>query len=563
MDLERLHREVGDAVADRLRSLSLDGSSNSELDMDQVARQLHQTLLASPGLSISPSSRNNPNPNSTSNSFSSSTPSKLSASFRERSAMRGMEDDDEEDEDMAGGKDDWLNDGDGKPLPAANMNADGELVVAGDDGQQLNYKQGVISLDQARRSASSSSPSRSSEQTVAKLCHRQRSGPSQARVRSLWNEFKVLRGVASSVRTEKRKRNGRNGEGDESYDASSLSRKANGNGNGIGRGEEQDWHPNIVRFQEFIISPSYACLFMPYYPQPMNVALPEHIYRDYFQGLASGLFWLHSHNCTHNDIKTANILVSPSSGTEYGVPILVDFGFAVLHSGNVSGTANFGAGGGSQASSKCTASTNEDGSKKDVDPRNLKPFFSNTSWGTPDCQPIKKRRQTNRYDESPNSTRKRTARGVRDAVRSAERRAVSPPTSQARVRGSLETQSSQREESGSEPVSIPERNQMEDSLTFDSDDDGESSDEGDSTVENEEDDNPTARQTTQVQTDDSELQPVYLHPPRQTSDDQIRSTQPRRMSSQFGITNPSFNVKRKEVDSSLAASLEESQADLK
>lgn len=45
MDLERLHREVGDAVADRLRSLSLDGSSNSELDMDQVARQLHQTLL--------------------------------------------------------------------------------------------------------------------------------------------------------------------------------------------------------------------------------------------------------------------------------------------------------------------------------------------------------------------------------------------------------------------------------------------------------------------------------------------------------------------------------------
>lgn len=139
------------------------------------------------------------------------------------------------------------------------------------------------------RSASSSSPSRSSEQTVAKLCHRQRSGPSQARVRSLWNEFKVLRGVASSVRTEKRKRNGRNGEGDESYDASSLSRKANGNGNGIGRGEEQDWHPNIVRFQEFIISPSYACLFMPYYPQPMNVALPEHIYRDYFQGLACEL----------------------------------------------------------------------------------------------------------------------------------------------------------------------------------------------------------------------------------------------------------------------------------
>jgi len=117
------------------------------------------------------------------------------------------------------------------------------------------------------------------EQMVAKLCHRSRTGPSQARVRSLWNEFKVLRGVASSVRAERRRRNGRAGDGDESGDLSSS----------LAGNKENDpdwWHPNIVKFKEFIISPSYASLHMNYYPQPMNVALPEHIYRDYFQGLA-------------------------------------------------------------------------------------------------------------------------------------------------------------------------------------------------------------------------------------------------------------------------------------
>lgn len=68
--------------------------------------------------------------------------------------MRGMEDDDDEDDDgNRENEDDWLNDESDRPLPAANMTVDGEMVVAGDDGQRLNYRQGVISLDQARRLA--------------------------------------------------------------------------------------------------------------------------------------------------------------------------------------------------------------------------------------------------------------------------------------------------------------------------------------------------------------------------------------------------------------------------
>ena len=44
MDLERLHREMGDAVAERLRSLSLEASQTSN-PMDDVARELHERLL--------------------------------------------------------------------------------------------------------------------------------------------------------------------------------------------------------------------------------------------------------------------------------------------------------------------------------------------------------------------------------------------------------------------------------------------------------------------------------------------------------------------------------------
>jgi hypothetical protein len=43
MDLDRLHREVGDAVAERLRTMSLEASSESDV-MDEVTRELHQSL---------------------------------------------------------------------------------------------------------------------------------------------------------------------------------------------------------------------------------------------------------------------------------------------------------------------------------------------------------------------------------------------------------------------------------------------------------------------------------------------------------------------------------------
>ncbi|GAC72678.1 hypothetical protein L1887_48595 [Cichorium endivia] len=43
MDLERLHREIGDAIAERIQSLSLEGNQSNP--MDDVARELHERLL--------------------------------------------------------------------------------------------------------------------------------------------------------------------------------------------------------------------------------------------------------------------------------------------------------------------------------------------------------------------------------------------------------------------------------------------------------------------------------------------------------------------------------------
>lgn len=47
MDLDRLHREVGDAVVDRLRSMSLEGQAAGAGPgdvMDEVTKELHQSL---------------------------------------------------------------------------------------------------------------------------------------------------------------------------------------------------------------------------------------------------------------------------------------------------------------------------------------------------------------------------------------------------------------------------------------------------------------------------------------------------------------------------------------
>lgn len=44
MDMDRLHRELGDAVADRMKAMSLEGHSSGDAIMDEVTRELHQSL---------------------------------------------------------------------------------------------------------------------------------------------------------------------------------------------------------------------------------------------------------------------------------------------------------------------------------------------------------------------------------------------------------------------------------------------------------------------------------------------------------------------------------------
>ncbi|KAE8208503.1 hypothetical protein CF327_g7083 [Tilletia walkeri] len=194
---------------------------------------------------------------------------------------------------------------------------------------------------------------------AAKLCHRQRTAPSNARVRSLWNEFKVLKAVGSAPWPKDRN-----------------PRKASLSVGPAGRGrvmvQPPAGHPAIMRFYEFLITPSYAVIIMPYFRQPMNVALPPETCRAYFQHLLSGIFWLHQNNVTHNDVKTANTLVeilptppgfpadAPINPVLHSIPILADFGFAQLHD-EASVAKNF----------------DKDG--------NLMPrFCTKNSWGTPE-----------------------------------------------------------------------------------------------------------------------------------------------------------------------------------
>lgn len=125
-----------------------------------------------------------------------------------------------------------------------------------------------------------------------KLVHRQGTPASNARVKALWNEFKVLRSCGKPI------------------------------------------HDNLVKFKEFVITPSYALVVMDYYRQAMNVALPVSMYAGpdgYFHQLLSSINWLHERNVTHCDIKVANLLVDTSKDKLKGKPVLVDFGFATIH----------------------------------------------------------------------------------------------------------------------------------------------------------------------------------------------------------------------------------------
>ncbi|KAI0260657.1 hypothetical protein BC834DRAFT_973256 [Gloeopeniophorella convolvens] len=116
---------------------------------------------------------------------------------------------------------------------------------------------------------------------AVKLVHRSKTTTTAARVRSLWNEMKV-------VRTFK-----------------------------------NDPHPSIVPFHSFIITPSYALITMDYLPTLVPVEVPERKAKEWFRSLLSGVEFLHARGVVHNDIKPANILLSDKE-----VPVLVDFGFA-------------------------------------------------------------------------------------------------------------------------------------------------------------------------------------------------------------------------------------------
>ncbi|KAH7914263.1 kinase-like protein [Hygrophoropsis aurantiaca] len=127
----------------------------------------------------------------------------------------------------------------------------------------------------------SSSERNSDVQVAVKLVHRSKTSTTAARVRSLWNEMKIVRSF------------------------------------------KQDPHPSIIPFHSFIITPSYALITMAYLPTLVPVEVSEPRAKVWFRSLLSGVQFLHQRGVVHNDIKPANILLSPES-----VPVLVDFGFA-------------------------------------------------------------------------------------------------------------------------------------------------------------------------------------------------------------------------------------------
>ncbi|KAF9568731.1 kinase-like protein [Agrocybe pediades] len=116
---------------------------------------------------------------------------------------------------------------------------------------------------------------------AAKLVFRERTGTAAARVRSLWNEMKIVRTFKSEP------------------------------------------HPSIIQFHSFIITPSFAIISMTYLQDLIPVEVPEPKATEWFRSLLSGLEFLHERGVVHNDIKPANILLSYKD-----VPVLVDFGFA-------------------------------------------------------------------------------------------------------------------------------------------------------------------------------------------------------------------------------------------
>ena len=85
-------------------------------------------------------------------------------------------------------------------------------------------------------------------------------------------------------------------------------------------------HPNLVKFTDFVITPSYALVVMDYHPRLIPVELPESKAKVYFKQLISAVGksalrnvtfllisksgYLHTLGVAHNDIKPSNILLS-------------------------------------------------------------------------------------------------------------------------------------------------------------------------------------------------------------------------------------------------------------
>ncbi|KAF8322459.1 kinase-like protein [Clavulina sp. PMI_390] len=116
---------------------------------------------------------------------------------------------------------------------------------------------------------------------AVKLVHRTAERTTAARVRSLWNEMKIVRTL------------------------------------------KDDRHPAIIDFHSFVITPSYALITMEYLPRLVPVEVREPKAKLWFESLLGGIAHLHARGIVHNDIKPANILLSRNEQ-----PVLVDFGFA-------------------------------------------------------------------------------------------------------------------------------------------------------------------------------------------------------------------------------------------
>ncbi|CDW98184.1 hypothetical protein [Sporisorium scitamineum] len=130
---------------------------------------------------------------------------------------------------------------------------------------------------------------------AVKLCKRETKYSSAARTQRLWNEFKVLRMLMDQLPRA------------EQVNAGSPNCRV--------RNDRTGWHPNVVNFYEFLLTPNLAMLVMPKFDEPMK--------------LLSALHWLHQHGVCHNDIKVDNVGVTyDTSGLGRDVVTLFDFGFA-------------------------------------------------------------------------------------------------------------------------------------------------------------------------------------------------------------------------------------------